>query len=89
MEISEFLVSFAVVKLITKKVDINLENLIKNILKEKKLMKFLNIFKRDEFEKICKKIKLLYNTFLETKYKNIQDKFADNEYNSVSKYTSI
>ena len=84
-----FMLSFVVIKLITKKVDINLENLIKNILKEKKLVKFLNIFKRDEFEKICKKIKLLYNTFLETKYKNIQDKFADNEYNSVSKYTSI
>ena len=84
-----FMLSFVVIKLITKKVDINLENLIKNILKEKKLVKFLNIFKRDEFEKICKKIKLLYNTFLETKYKNIQDKFADNEYNSVSKYTSL
>ena len=84
-----FMLSFAVIKLINKKVDLNLENLIKNILKDKKLEKFLNIFKKDEYEKICKKIKLLFDTFLETKYKNIQEKFADKEYNSVSKYTSI
>ena len=84
-----FMLSFAVIKLINKKVDINLDNLIEKILKEKKLEKFLNIFKKDEIEKICKKIKLLYNTFLETKYKNIKEKFADKEYNSVSKYTSI
>ena len=82
-----FMLAFSVIKLITKKVDKNLINLIESILKEKKLDKFLNIFLKDNCSKICKKIKLLYNTFLETKYKNIQEKFSDKEYDSVS--TSI
>ena len=82
-----FMLAFSVIKLITKKVDKNLINLIESILKEKKLEKFLNIFLKDGCSKICKKIKLLYNTFLETKYKNIKEKFSDKEYNCVS--TSI
>ena len=84
-----FMLAFAVIKLITKKVDKNLEKLIENILKEKKFDKFSNMFNKDGYLKICNKIKLLYNTFLETKYKNIQDKFSDKEYNSVSKSTNI
>ena len=84
-----FILAFSVIKLITKKADQKLINLIENILKEKKLYKFLDIFTKEYCEKICKKIKLLYNTFLETKYKNIPDKFADKEYNCVSKYTNI
>ena len=84
-----FMLAFAVIKLITKKVDKHLVNLIENILKEKKIDKFLNMIQQDDCTKICKKIKLLYNTFLETKYKNIQEKFSDKEYNSVSKNTSI
>ena len=84
-----FMLAFAVIKLITKKVDKNLDNLIENILKDKKFDKFSKMFNKDSCLKICNKIKLLYNTFLETKYKNIQDKFSDKEYNSVSKSTSI
>ena len=84
-----FILAFSVIKLITKKADQKLINLIENILKGKKLDKFLDIFTKEYCEKICKKIKLLFNTFLETKYKNIPDKFADKEYNCVSKYTNI
>ena len=84
-----FMLAFAVVKLITKKVDKKLVELIENFLVEKKYEKFLSIFNEEGYGKICKKIKLLYNTFLETKYKNIQEKFAEKEYNFVSKYTSI
>ena len=84
-----FMLAFAVIKLITKTVDKNLVNLIKNILNKNKIEKFLNIFNRQGYEKICNRIKLLYNTFLETKYKNIQDKFSEKEFNSVSKFTYI
>ena len=84
-----FLLAFAVVKLVAKSEEKNLMELIENILKEKKLEKFLNMFKKDGFEKICKKIKLLYNAFMETKYKNIQEKFAEKEFNCVSKFLSI
>ena len=38
---------------------------------------------------ICRRIKLLYDTFLETKYKNIQDKFAEEKYCKVSTFTNI
>ena len=84
-----FMLAFAVMKLITKKFDENLISFIKNILKRKNLDKFLHIFNEDEIESICLNIQVLYNTFLETKYKNIQEKFAREEFNSVSKYTSI
>ena len=84
-----FILAFAVIKLITKKVDKKLEGLIEDILREKQLEKFLNIFNKESYEKICKKIKLLYNTFIETKYKNIQEKFAEKEYSCVSKFLSI
>ena len=84
-----FMLAFAVIKLITKTVDKNLVNLIKNILNKNKIEKFLNIFNRQGYEKICNRIKLLFNTFLETKYKNIQDKFSEKEFNSVSKFTYI
>ena len=83
------MLAFAVMKLITKKFDENLISFIKNILKRKNLDKFLHIFNEDEIESICLNIQVLYNTFLETKYKNIQEKFAREEFNSVSKYTSI
>ena len=92
LEYPNFMLALAVVKLITKKFNKKLINLIKDILKENKIYKFLNIIDEDEYWEIfdlCSKIKLLYNTFLETKYKNIQDKFAEDKYNCVSTYTSI
>ena len=65
--------------------------LIEKICKENKLKKFLNMIDKDIgiiFD-VCCKIKLLYDTFLETKYKHIQEKFADEKYYGVSTSTSI
>ena len=84
-----FILAFAVIKIITKKVDKNLEALIENILKNNKLDNFIKMFNKEGYEKVCKKIELLYNTFIETKYKNIQEKFAEEEYNCVSKFFNI
>ena len=92
LEHPNFMLALAVVKLITKKIDKNLVNLIKKILKEHKFDNFLKIIEEEENEEIfelCNKIKLLYDTFLETKYKNIQDKFSESKYNCVSNYTNI
>ncbi len=92
LEYPNFMLALAVVKLITKKVNKTLLNLIKNILKEHKVEKFLKMIDdegNEEILEVCSKIKLLYNTFLETKYKNIQDKFSDNKYSGVSNYTNI
>ena len=92
LEYPNFLLALAVVKLITKKFNKKLINLIINILEKNKMEKFLDIINGDIHEEvldICNRIKLLYTTFLETKYKNIQDKFAENKYNCVSSYSSI
>ena len=53
------------------------------------LISMYYIFNEDEIESICLNIQVLYNTFLETKYKNIQEKFSDDKYNKVSIYTDI
>ena len=92
LEYPNFMLALAVVKLITKKINKTLLNLIKNILKEHKVEKFSEMIEDEGNEgilQVCSKIKLLYNTFLETKYKNIQDKFSDNKYSGVSNYTNI
>ena len=92
LEYPNFMLALAVVKLITKKMNKTLLNLIKNILKEHKVEKFSEMIEDEGNEgilQVCSKIKLLYNTFLETKYKNIQDKFSDNKYSGVSNYTNI
>ena len=92
LEHPNFMLAMAVVTLITKKMDKNLVNLIKKILKENKLDRFLKIIEDEGNEgiiELCNKIKLLYDTFLETKYKNIQDKFSETKYNGVSNYSNI
>ena len=92
LEYPNFMLALAVVRLITKKNNKKLIKMIKTILENKKLDKFLEFFEEGGYEEIfdiCSKIKLLYNTFLETKYKNIQEKFAESKYNCVSTYTSI
>ena len=92
LEYPNFMLALAVVKLITKKINKKLIKMIKNILKEKNLDIFLEYFEGEDYEEIldiCSKIKLLYNTFLETKYKNIQEKFAESKYSCVSTYTNI
>jgi len=44
--------------------------LVKRIIKEKKLEQIEGFLNNNKINSICKKIKLLYDTFLETKYKN-------------------
>ena len=92
LEFPNFMLALAVLKLITKKINKNLIKLIRNILKENKIDKFLKMVEDDNYEEIfdiCSKIKILYETFLETKYKNIQNKFAENKFNCVSNNTTI
>ena len=92
LEYPNFILALAVVKLITKKMDKNLVNLIKKILKEHKTANFLKMIEDEEYKgilELCSKIKILYDTFLETKYKNIPEKFSESQYNCVSIKTSI
>ena len=90
LKFPNFMLALAVVKLITKKNNKKLVKVLRNILEENKI--FLEYLEDEEYEEILdisSKIKLLYNTFLETKYKNIQEKFSESKYNSVSSYTNI
>ena len=81
--------ALAVIKLINKKINVELFDLVNKIINNKKLEclgKFINYRK---INSICNKIKLLYDTFLETKYKNIPEKFAEKQYNCISTKTTI
>ena len=92
LEYPNFILALAVLKLITKKFNRKLMKLVINILEKQKMNKFLEYFKEEGYEEIydvCDKIKLLYNTFLETKHKNIQEKFAETKYYCVSTNTDI
>ena len=92
LEFPNFMLALAVLKLITKKINKNLIKLIRNILKENKIDKFLKMVEGEDYEDIldiCSKIKILYDTFLETKYKNIQNKFAENKFNCISNNSKI
>ena len=89
LEYPNCILALAVIKLINKKINIELFEIVKKIAKKKKLdniEKFLNYGK---INSICNKIKLLYDTFLETKYKNIPEKFSEKQYNCISTKTSI
>ena len=83
------ILALAVIKLINEKIDDDLMELVKRIVKEKKLEQIEGFLNNNKINSICKKIKLLYETFLETKYKNIQEKFSEAQYNCVSANTSI
>ena len=91
LEFPNFLLALAVVKLITKKINRKLTNLVIKACKENNLKVFLKMIDDDNevILDICDKIKLLYDTFLETKYKNIQEKFAEEKYYKVSTFTDI
>ena len=88
LEYPNFMLALAVIKLITKNINNNLRVMIKNIFKKNNITGFnavINI-NDEQYEDIiilCSRIKLLYNTFLETKYKNIQEKFSESKYDSV------
>ena len=95
LEYPNFLLALAILKLITKTINQNLMSIIINVIKEKKIVGFYNIINIEENryqEKIlelCNKIKLLFNTFIETKYKNIQEKFSESKFNFISTYINI
>ena len=81
--------ALAVTKLVNRKINLELLDIVNKIIKKHQLEhieKFANIRK---INSICNKIKLLYDTFLETKYKNIPEKFSESQYNCVSIKTSI
>jgi hypothetical protein len=89
LEYPNCILALAVVKLINNKINSELFDIVKKIAKKNKLEhieKFLNYGK---INSICNKIKLLYDTFLETKYKNIPEKFSERQYNCVSTKTTI
>ena len=81
--------ALAVIKLINRKINIELFGIVNKILKKHKLEEIKNYANIRKINSICNKIKLLYDTFLETKYKNIPEKFAESKYNSVSLKTAI
>ena len=92
LEFPNFLLALAVIKLITKKINKKLMDFVIRVCKTNKLKIFLNMIDDEDNEvllDICRRIKLLYDTFLETKYKNIQDKFAEEKYCKVSTFTNI
>jgi hypothetical protein len=83
------ILALAVIKLINKKIDKELVDIINKIIKNKNLIQIGKFLKSKQINSICSKIKLLYETFLETKYINIQEKFAQGKYNYASTNTSI
>ena len=91
LEYPNFILALAVIKLITKKINKDLIDIIINIIKENNLKGFYEMIdENNSFEYILElscKIKLLYKTFINTKYKNIQEKFKDSKYGSVSTYS--
>ena len=90
LEYPNFILALAVIKLIMKKIDKKLMLVIIKILKEKDMKTFYDkiSINNNKILELCEKIKLLYNTFLETKYKNIQEKFSEDNNGSVSIYSS-
>ena len=88
LEYPNFMLALAVIKLITRNIDNNLRVMIKNIFKKNNITGFnavinINDEQYEDITILCSKIKLLYDTFLETKYKNIQEKFSESKYGSV------
>ena len=89
LEYPNCILALAVVKLINKKINNELFDIINKIVKKKKLESIEKFLNYGKINSICNKIKLLYDTFLETKYKNIPEKFSERQYNCVSTKTTI
>ena len=81
-----FLISLATVKLIYKK---NINELIKRLryfFVKNKQDKFLAMINDENIlDKVCYKIKTIYKRYLNDKFKNIEEKFSDEKYQSVAK----
>ena len=89
LEYPNCILALAVVKIINKKLDTDLIKLIKKITKNNNLESYDKYLAIGKINSICQKIKLLYDTFIETKYKNIPEKFAESQYNYISTFISI
>jgi hypothetical protein len=95
LEYPNYMLAFAVIKLITKKDNNDLLLAITNIIKKNKLIEFYDIIDVDKVKGnnklniLCNRIKILYNTFIDTKYKNIQEKFSEDKFDCVSKSNII
>ena len=83
-----FIISLAAVKLIYKKSINSLIKRLKYYFIKNKQDKFLDIINNEKIlDKVCYKIKKIYKKYLEDKSKNIEEKFSDEKYRSVSKYS--
>ncbi len=81
--------ALAVTKLINRRINTELIDIVNRIIKKNQLEQIEKFISIRKINSICNKIKLLYDTFLETKYKNIPEKFSESQYNCVSLKTSI
>ena len=80
-----FLISLAAVKLIYKKSINYLIKKLRYFFTKNKQDNFLTMVKEETIlDKVCKKIKKMYKSYLNEKYKNIEEKFSDEKYKSVA-----
>ena len=85
LEYSNFILALAVVKLIIKKSVKPLIKIITDLLIKNNENICLNMLKDEDIvDVVCKKIRKLYQKFINCKYKNIQEKFSEEKYCSVS-----
>ena len=85
LEYSNFILALAVVKLIIKKSVKSLIKVITDLLIKNNENICLNMLKDEDIvDVVCKKIRKLYQKFINCKYKNIQEKFSEEKYCSVS-----
>ena len=84
-----FMIALAVIKLLNKKNIDPIINIIRNFCIKNNQKKFLEIINDIKYlEKICYKIKKIYKSYINDKYPNIEEKFLDEKYNSVAKFSS-
>ena len=85
LEYSNFILALAVVKLIIKKSVKSLLKIITDLLIKNNENICLNMLKNEDIvDVVCKKIRKLFQKFVNCKYKNIQEKFSEEKYCSVS-----
>ena len=84
-----FIISLAVVKLVTK-TDINFViQKIRYYLIKNEEEKFLSMINEEKMlDKVCFKIKKIYKNYLNNKYKNVEAKFSDEKYCNVANLSS-
>ena len=84
-----FMIALAVIKLLNKQNIDPIINIIRNFCIKNNQKKFLEIINDIKYlEKICYKIKKIYKSYINDKYPNIEEKFLDEKYNSVAKFSS-